>query len=63
MTTRMINMQCECTFMFCNVQRASSASVDLSNFQCDEGYPIDVLACKFSCNGGSQSSFGDYAAF
>ena len=63
MTSRMINTLCKWIFIFYNVQRVSSASIDISNFQCDEGYPMDVLAYKFSCNGGSQCSFGDYAAF
>jgi len=63
MTSRMINTLCQCIFIFYNVQRVSSASIDISNFQCDEGYPMDVLAYKFSCNGGSQCSFGDYASF
>lgn len=58
-----MNMLCRWIFLFYNVQQVLSASIDVSKFQCDEGYPMDVLAYKFSCNGGNQCSFGDYAVF
>jgi len=58
----MISRISQYLILFCSIQKALSASIDVSNFYCDEGYPMDVLAYKFSCDGG-ECSFGDYAVF
>lgn len=49
--------------LFYNLQKTLSAKIDVADFKCTEGYPIDVLAYKFSCNGGQECSFGDSAVF